>query len=80
MCVYTLQYTIYILIFHVPTYHFISDHDNDMYILFPDHLPEVSTGLLQRSLGHDVVVILVVDFKLIVYDRKGVYTYAVQSV
>ena len=36
--------------------HEVSQHDNGGCVLFPDHLPEVSHRLLQRTLRRDVLL------------------------
>lgn len=33
---------------------FLIHHDNQVGLLFPDHLPEIVCGLVQRMLGSDV--------------------------
>lgn len=38
------------------TYHFIGKHEDDLCLLLPDHLPEVSAGVLQWTLGHNELV------------------------
>ena len=37
-------------------YQFIGEHEDDGDVLLPDHLPEVGAGVLQRALGHNVLV------------------------
>ena len=48
----------------IPTYHSslhdIRYHDNDVYILFPHHLPKVHRGVRQRTLGCNVLLWTVV--------------------
>ena len=39
------------------TYHFIGNHDDEVDSLLPHHLPEISTSVFQRALGHDVAIL-----------------------
>ena len=50
------------------------EHDDDNAALFPNHLPEVGHGLVQRPLAHDVrripwVVVRLIGIRETVYSR-----------
>jgi len=55
------------------TNHFIGQHEQNLHLLLPHHLPEVSAGVLQRTLGHDVLVAHITHSKLQKrYTRVGI--------
>ena len=51
------------------TYHFIGKHEYDLCLLLPDHLPKVGAGMLQWTLGHNVLVHSLIHSKLYVNMR-----------
>ena len=41
---------------HSSNYPFVGEHDDDLYLFLPNHLPEVSTGVFEGPLGNDVMM------------------------